>query len=289
MTSYLAYYKYADYTDCPLRYKWRYVDDRLPTEPDRPLKKILGIVWNDMLEVFYRDKKFMLGSGCTAWMAEKVTAAFRSRVIDLQVVWEKSDQEQEYLAEALAVVPKILTTLKQERLLGEKIEVEKTMYASLPSGNRIGGRLDLLLDRKKKVKADEAPAVEPPAVESLIVDFKGTKNEKYVDSRQLLWYGLLYQGLAQKFPDYLGFWLLRFACVKWVSATKTEVQKFISSIEDTFKGIQASKFEATPRPKACRWCQYKSGCDHWTKYQAEHRRPSTLSEESDELSEVLYV
>lgn len=271
---YLSFHKYQDYAECPLRWKWKYVDQRPVTDLDKPTNKLLGIVWNDMLEAFYRDRKFLLGPNCSAWMREAVGKAFAERATELGVIWSPPEQESAFLAEALEVIPKILDCLRLEKLLGDTMEVEKTLYAALPSGNRIGGRLDLILSKGENYK---------------VVDFKGTKHPKTLQDAQLLWYGLLFQGEHKVFPDHLGYWLLRFGCVKWVAFSKVKVKDFIYAVETAFQGIQDEKFEATPGSKACKYCPYRSGCDAWTKYQAEHRRPSKIPDGPDGFSEVLYL
>lgn len=276
--TYLSYHMYKDYKECPQRFKWRSIEKRPKTVPDVPQWRILGMVWNDMLENFYNGQKFLLRGKAREWMREETERCFERLEASLQIVWSAKEREQ-YLEDALLYLDPIIETIKEEKLLSHKILIEHSMYANISTDERIGGRVDFIL-----IRGDG---------KAIILDFKGTKHEngKYLSSDQLYWYALLYRANYGKLPDHLGFWLLRFKKIEWFDPSEEKASEFLKDIHDAMKGVKAQEYTATPSSKACQWCDYRDACpekDEWEEKRPRRKRKNEIDlSEDDGLGEVL--
>lgn len=267
--TYMSYHMYKDYKECPQRFKWRSIEKRPKSVEDVPQYRILGMVWNDMLENFYNRKKFLLRGKAREWMREETERCFERLERKLSVNWSGKERNQ-HLDDALFYLDAIIDVIKEEKLLSHKVLVEHSMYANIANDERIGGRCDFIL-----VRGDG---------KVIILDFKGTKHEngKYLSDDQLHWYSLLYKGTYGKLPDHLGFWLLRFRKINWVDPSEEQVQKFLSEIHQAMAGVKAEKFDATPSTKVCQWCDYREACPEKDAFEA--ARPKRKKKERVDLS-----
>lgn len=252
--TYMSYHTFKDYKECPQRYHWRQILKKVSTVPDVPQYRILGIVWNDMLETFYKERKFLLRGGARDWMAEETKRCFGVLEKKLCVPWRPGER-QEFLQDAVKFVDPIIETIKRERLLAPSMHVEVPMYVNVPRVGRLGGRPDLAYARES---------------DHFIVDFKGTKhrNGKYLSEDQLRWYALLYKGHFHRLPTYLGFWLLRFDEIRWIDASVEALDAFLEEVKKVFGRVQEGDFGATPSHKACGWCLYRDQCPDYDKFLA---------------------
>ena len=277
--TYLSYHMFKDYQECGFRYRRKYLSKEPSTVVDIPQYKILGVVWNDMLEVFYKEEKYFLGSGVRAWMREEVERAFLIQEGKLSVGWLPG-QREEHLQTALEIVEPIVEVIKSERLLAEDVQVELPLYATLGPNQRIGGRMDMAFSR------EGAPR---------IIDFKGSKHKdkRYISDGQLYWYYLLYRAQFGVSPEHLGFWMLRFGYIDWIDSSKEKIEGFLGDVQEAFVNIQQKKFSATPSTKVCAWCLYRNQCDSGDAYQEtrprKQRRPRVELGVDDGLGEDLII
>lgn len=286
MGIYLSYHMFKDFKECPLRYYWRNTTKRCPTVADVPQNKILGIVWNKALEVFYRDQKYLLKERTREWLRGEVCRVFSQQEMLLRVKW-KEGERAEFKREAEGAVDVLVEAIKKYRLLSSDVEVELSLKANASPGNVMVGRLDMVFTM------GGSPC---------IIDFKGTKhrNKRYISDDQLYWYYLLYKGARGVGPGSLGFWLLRFGEIDWIEISLPKISDFLGEVRRAFEDIQEKGLHqkcrkvldplslGTPSVKVCAWCQYREGCGSRDKFEEarpkKNRRSSLLEEEGDILA-----
>lgn len=286
MSYYLSYHMFKDLSECPLRYYWRYVAKRPPTVEDIPQNKIQGIIWNKVLETFYKDRKYLLREKVREWLREEIEKVFSQQESELRVKW-KAGEREEFFQESIGAVVILVEAIKKHRLLSNDVEVELSLKASVSPMCVIGGRLDMVYTREGN---------------PCILDFKGTRHrdKRYICEDQLYWYYLLYKGARGIAPSQLGFWLLRFGEIDWVEASSPKIEEFLSRVRGAFKDLQQKIPSSrnreppldlgTPSLKVCAWCQYREGCGPRNKFEEtrpkKDRKPGLLEEE-DGLSEFI--
>jgi hypothetical protein len=96
-----------------------------------------------------------------------------------------------------------------------------------------------------------------------IIDGKASKHrEKYVDSEQLIWYGVQHYVKFHAFPNRLGFLFWSFPAdpVSWIEFGPDDMRKSVDKTFEVAKKIRLKQFEATPTSE-CYRCDYKDRCD----------------------------
>ena len=112
----------------------------------------------------------------------------------------------------------------------------------------------------------------------LIFDGKGTDTiGKNINDDQLFYYALLYKTHYNEIPAALGFFYYKFNLFKPVEFNESILQEFKKRLTlDINKIIADTEFNGTPSPKACQYCEYKTVCQDYAKYKAEHTKESKL-------------
>jgi len=148
-----------------------------------------------------------------------------------------------------------LQTMKQHRLLGTYAKAEVNLVGWIDKWNQIGGRADLIMRREDTGVS--------------IIDGKNTQHKmKYTDVDQLRWYALLFKLAYKEIPDRLGFVWYRFPYdpeteeegVEWVPFTLEDIQGLAQRALDVKKAMRKEKFDPTPTPPVCRFCDFESVC-----------------------------
>ena len=148
-----------------------------------------------------------------------------------------------------------LQTMKQHRLLGTYAKAEVNLVGWIDKWNQIGGRADLIMRREDTGVS--------------IIDGKNTKHKmKYTDVDQLRWYALLFKLAYKEIPDRLGFVWYRFPYdpeteeegVEWIPFTLEDIQGLAQRALDVKKAMRKEKFDPTPAPPVCRFCDFENVC-----------------------------
>ena len=162
-----------------------------------------------------------------------------------------------------------ISAIKHDRLLGPRADAEVKLDYTV-KGHKLGGRADFII---KRVRFHDL----------CIIDGKGSKwRDKYVDLRQLLWYGMLYKLRTGEVPDKLGYLFWKFSppeSLDWMDFSPEDLDEMLATVLATIKKIGELKaslpaspsFEAArkvfmpiadtkakreAKEQACRFCVY---------------------------------
>lgn len=176
-----------------------------------------------------------------------------------------------------------LKTMKHHRLLGEYARAEVELLGWIDKYNPVGGRADAIIRREDTGVT--------------ILDGKNSNSKgKYTDPDQLRWYALLFYLAYRQLPDRLGFVYYRYPYgtpmedsdgnpvldedgkqkieqgVDWVPFTKDDLRGLAQRAVKARRGMDKEKFQATPSPKVCRFCDYETVCPERQEQKAANRR-----------------
>lgn len=246
----------------------------------------MGIVIAEVLERLYNDELWRDPAGLAdrlermvdvTW--ERVTSNKRNWV-DYRVAGSK----YELTKVCKDGVRGFLRTMKQHRLLGEYARAEVELLGWVDKYNPVGGRADLIIRRQDTGVT--------------ILDGKNAKSKgKYTDPDQLRWYAMLFYLAYREMPDRLGFTYFRYPYgtpmvddkgnpvtneetgrqeieqgVDWVGFTKDDLKGLALRAVEARRGMEKEKFDATPVPSVCKWCDYETVCPARQEQRAKNRR-----------------
>ncbi len=156
-----------------------------------------------------------------------------------------------------------LQTMKAHRLLGPYAKAEVDIVGWIDKYNPVGGRADTIIRR------DDTGVT--------ILDGKNSSHKmKYTDPDQLRWYALLFKLAYRRTPDRLGFVWYRFphgsttvgengeetkeTGVEWISFDEGDLKGLAQRAIDAKKAMWKEKFDPTPSPNTCKFCDFVSVC-----------------------------
>ena len=159
-----------------------------------------------------------------------------------------------------------ISTMKYHRLLGEEYsKAEVNLIGWVNKWVSVGGRVDMIIRR-----ADTGIT---------ILDGKNTKHKmKYVNPDQLRWYAMCFKLAYRVLPDRLGFVWYRFPYgmetlddetgelvveqgVEWVDFTEDDLRGLAQRAIEAREGMRKERFDPTPVPSHCQWCDFESVCE----------------------------
>jgi hypothetical protein len=299
--SYTLYWSSLDrYENCPRSFLWGrgWGDLDVGGGPGRkkpvPIQKsehhaIMGIVIQSVVEAFYNSELWkLLGpvelrDRLMALADENLRLECSRKFIDWRIAGSRDEMEKLIKDGILGY----MRTLKQHKLLGTYARCEVDLLGYIDKYNPIGGRCDLMIRREQE-----------PNKGVLILDGKNSKRYKdgkvlktHTDPDQLRWYALcFYLAYAHALPDKLGFLYYRYPYgapvldidgkptgeieqgVDWVPFTKDDLKGLAQRAVDARKGMDKERFDPTPTPKGCKYCDYESVCDARIAQKAANRR-----------------
>ena len=240
-----GYSQLAFYVKCPFRfYLERVKRVEVPLDERR---HYIGTVLAIVLDTFYKSQRWRSANPLPLMAADVQAAAATVDTVST-CPWLPGERDQK-LAEATSLLPTILDTLRQERLLGLRTFTELDVEIRLGK-DRVVGRPDLVI---------ESPAGEPGL---WVVDGKaGGTLGRHVSTNQLRFYalGLVEHQRFQRPPDRAGFWWFRHGTVVWKKVTMATLDKFRTSIVETIQRLRDKDFQ--PKPSAdCRLCDVRAHC-----------------------------
>lgn len=162
-----------------------------------------------------------------------------------------------------------LHTMRAHRLYSKNIACEFRLEAKIGNHLDIGGKPDFLFTDDNSVR---------------ILDGKNSgQKDLYTDSNQLRWYSFCHQKAIGRPVDQIGYVWYRYPYNK---ATGEEGVQWVSQTERDFEDLEQRamrvrlaqidrKFDPTPSPKVCRFCDYEAVCD--ARKQTKRSRPKPIT------------
>lgn len=251
-----SYSAFSQYQKCPKQYYLQRVKKVQPPVPESKHNAWVGTVVQNVFEEFY-EKELWRKKGEVLDILLDRTKFYNEQFllknhVDFSHRTCKYKSKDDPLQDCLDLVPKVLSAIKREKLLGPYAKSEVKIEARLRNNDLLFGYLDFVIRK--------------PDGTVLLLDGKSTKyREKGVDLNQLYFYALLFYFRYKKLPDKLGFLYFRFAddpelAFDWYDPLKTEIKKLRENIVEALDNIYARNFQATPVPSNCQWCPYEDMC-----------------------------
>lgn len=262
MSDYLSYSGRKSYCTCPKHYKFRYILRTPSLRDDR--NTYLGLTIGKVFEWFYSRELWKAPNPCQACLdavEEAAADTFREKKFD-----PSSDPSVRVIleTEAKALVPGGVEIIRAHGLLTplSRAETDLTTVAQSEKHGltlKLGGRADFIHGSGRD--------------NLWILDGKASKHrDKYVDSEQLIWYGVQHYVKYHIFPTRLGFifWSHPSDPVTWIEFGPDDFRRSIDNTFETVKKIRLKQFEATPSSE-CYRCDYQSECDEGKRWIANRR------------------
>jgi len=219
---------------------------------------VMGIVIGDAIEKLYNEELWRSPHDLKIKMKEIVEKEFNYTVSKKYIDYKVSPTRQEMLEVCMDGVLGFLKTLKANKLLGPYSKSEVNLVGYVNQYTPIGGRADIIIRR------DDTGIT--------ILDGKNSKHKgKYTDPDQLKWYALCFYLSHNVKPDRLGFVYYRYPYgtpigdgveqgVDWIPWEHNDLRALAERAVAVSKGIHKEKFQATPSPKVCKFCDYAEVC-----------------------------
>ena len=268
----------AMYEACPQKFLWTKGWDGvdcghgLGKPKPNPSKKsrhhaVMGIAIQYAVEKMYNDELYRNPSTLSQQMLDLVEREWHrqeSKPWNYINYGEARMSRAEMLQICRDGVVGFLQTMKAHRLLGPYAKAEVDLVGWVDRENPIGGRADTIVRR--------------PDTGITIIDGKNTAHKmRYTDPDQLRWYALLYKLAYKNLPDRLAYVWYRFPAgktthladgstevesgVEWVEFDEDDLKGLAQRALLAKKGMGEHKFDPTPTPSGCRFCDYESICD----------------------------
>ncbi|MCX7641266.1 MAG: PD-(D/E)XK nuclease family protein [Elusimicrobiales bacterium] len=246
-----SYSKMSLYNECPLKYKFKYID-KIPEKPKKFF--FIGRVIHSTLEFFFSHvpppsfeeiTKFAINQWeQTSWQ-DKGYALEEYEKIDLQKIinilknfyFKHSDNKK---------LPFLLEYSTYVTINGYKFTIiaDKIEY--------LGNGKITIIDYKTGKEGDRTPQqlyfyqkvceADPTIIKK--IQEKYSENISYVEVESMIYYYV--ENLKE---------------IKYPRAKNSEIDKFWDEAISTIENILSNKFYPNPSEKSCRWCDYKSICE----------------------------
>jgi len=234
---------------------------------------VMGIVIQGVLEKLYNDELWKEPHGLADRLLAMVDKEWAYQTakkwnwIDYRVAGTKESLRQVCREGVLGY----LRTMQAHRLLGEWSKAELDLIGWVDKYNPVGGRPDVVVRRKD--------------TGITILDGKNALSKgKYTDPDQLRWYALLFWLSYRQLPDRLAFIYYRYPFgnpvldskgnpvldeagvpqtetgIDWVPFTQDDLRGLAQRAVVARRGMDKEKFEATPSPTTCKFCDYETVC-----------------------------
>ncbi|MDB4278189.1 PD-(D/E)XK nuclease family protein [Deltaproteobacteria bacterium] len=229
---------------------------------------IMGIVIQGVIERIYNDELWREPQGLANRLSDMVKREFKYQIGKPRnyIDWRLAPSRNEMLKVCLDGTLGFLRTMKHNRFLGEYARSEVDVVGYINKYNPVGGRLDFIIRRESDVLNGIS-----------ILDGKNSKTKgRYTNPDQLRFYAMCFYLAYGQLPDRLGFVYFRYPYgmaveggaegeveegVDWVEFTREDLQGLAQRSVAARKGMNKEKFDPTPTPKGCRWCNYETVCD----------------------------
>ncbi len=252
----------------------------------------MGIVLANFWEWLYNDEEWKHPQGLVDRMLEKARKDFSRLCINKFIDWRVAPGRDELWDTIEAGIRGYIRTMKHKRLLGPYARSEVDLTCYIDKWTPIGGRADLIIRRSVDGK-DEISILD--GKNSRRYKARPKKGVKpgfitFTDPDQLRWYALCFYLSYRRMPDRLGFVYFRYpygqekvdvegevipvigdnglvtgeneteSGVEWIEFTRDDLKGIATRAKDALRAMGREKFEATPTPKGCKFCDYEIEC-----------------------------
>lgn len=239
--AHFSYKQLAQYLECPLQFR-KVRLEKTPTDHD-PRRPFIGNLLGTLVERLYIEKWWAPPNDLLAILTREVEPlALRLEQAE-GIVWPPGERTQA-LAIIYTTLPKIIATMKRERLLAPKVYTEYDIEIPLGADTLVG-RADYVYVGGEGIT---------------VVDGKGGGSMgRHVKLNQLRFYVLGVYAKTGALPVRAGFWWFRHDFVKWHRITPANLKKFVGTLQGAIAGLRANDW--TPRPGGhCLYCDVRRFC-----------------------------
>jgi hypothetical protein len=275
----------ARYEKCPQLFLWARgwgtidVGGGPGRKKPKPVKKsehhaVMGIAIQAVIERMYNDELWKDPKTLTDRLRELLKSELKALYLKHYIDWRNSPSQAEIWEVCENGVLGYLKTMKHNRLLGPYARSEVDLVAWVNKYTPIGGRVDMIIRRDTK-DGEVLPGI------TLLDGKNSVHKDKYLDPDQLRWYALCFYLAYGQMPDRLGWVYYRYPYgdvntsgdmkpdgtyeietgVDWVPFNKEDLKGIAQRAVDARKAMDKEKFDPTPSPSACRFCDYETVCD----------------------------
>ena len=255
---YISHSAITTYQQCPLRYRFKYVDGLPETVVSSNL--IFGGAIHSALEFHFTELLIGNDPPTQDLLLDVFQDAWRDRSGDYEDIRFGNGEDHTSLS---ALADRMLTAFREhpasasnDTVIGIEEELRGELIPGVPD---LLARIDLLTTTSDAL---------------VITDFKTSRsrwsqNQAENSSSQLLLYSELARRLMPDREVRLRFLVLTKTKTPTVEAFNVEVtphlaRRTIKVVEHTWQAIQAGHFYPAPSPMNCPTCPYRSECNAWT-------------------------
>ena len=246
-----------------------------------PVRKLehhamLGVAIQYAIEKFYNDQLWQLLDPETLKrrLLELADEMFRLELAKRYVDWRAAGDREDLEKLVREGVMGYMRTMKHHRFLGPYAKAEVELLGYVDKWTPVGGRADVIIRRQDTgvtiLDGKNSKRYKDPRT--------GTYTLTHTDPDQLRWDALLFHLTYGQYPDRLGFVYYRYPYgapildadsnptgetetgVDWVPYTKDDLKGLAHRAQTALRGMDKERFEATPSPNACKFCDYESVC-----------------------------
>jgi hypothetical protein len=261
---------FEKYEQCPQKFLWErgWPGIDLGAGPGRrkpkPVQKssehlIMGIVIQRVVEYLYNEEVWHDPKTLKDKLSAKVHAELNLECSKNYVNWDTAPSYDELLQTCLSGVHGFVKTMKHNRLLGPYARAEVEILAWLSPICPVAGRADLIISRED--------------TGITILDGKNSKEKgKYTSPDQVRWYAMCYLLSKNIMPNRIGFVYYRFPYgtpkadggieegVDWIPLLRDDLKGLAARAAEVHGKIIRERFDPTPSPKVCNFCDYETIC-----------------------------
>lgn len=262
----LSYHAWKDFKDCPKKYYLKYIKKQPTTITRNDAFNLYGKLVEKFFQYFCNIWRFTMPYMPPEEIRFKMAKIYKDLLKVSEVDWSApfvQETEESLFESACSDVCAIMDSQNQNYFLNSKSEVSIEVATKL--GYEITGRLDFI-------------HFDPLSKEPKIFDGKGTtKIGKNIDKNQVIFYALLYFFHYKIVPSELGFFYYRFNTYVPVEINLEILNEFRAQMSLDIKRLVAeTDYKATPRPKACKYCDYRNICKECLEDQLSRKKPSKI-------------
>jgi len=262
----LSYHAWKDYKDCPKKYYLKFIKKQPTTLTKNDAFNLYGKLVEKFFQYFCNIWRFTMPYMPPEEIRFKMVKIYEDLLKVSEVDWTAPfvpETKESLFEHACSDVCAIMDSPNQNYFLNSKSEVSIEVATKL--GYEITGRLDFI-------------HFEPLNKIPIIFDGKGTtKIGKNIDKNQVIFYALLFYFHYKIVPSGLGFFYYRFNTYVPVEIDLKKLNEFRAQMSlDIKQLVNETEYKATPRPKACKYCDYRNICRECLEDQLSRKKPSRI-------------